>query len=172
MSAAICRKAFHYIRTGTKRQGRRKVALETTAGIPLLVLDTNVVLDWLVFVDARIQPVVDALESGRLRWVACPAMRQELVHMLGHASLARWSPDRPASLAHFDRLAELRPAPAANTHVGLRCSDADDQVFVDLALAEGARWLLTHDRALLRLARRATPRGLRILRPADWTLQT
>jgi len=172
MSAAICRKAFKYIRSGTKRQGRRHVAFEMTADTPVAVLDTNVVLDWLVFADTRIQPAVDALEAGRLRWVTCPAMRQELVHMLGHASLARWQPDRPTSLALFDRWAEIRPAPAADPSIGLRCSDADDQVFVDLALAEGARWLLTHDRALLKLARRAAPRGLRILRPADWTLQT
>lgn len=145
---------------------------ELAADAPRVVLDTNAALDWLVFADPRIQPVVDALEAGQVRWVSCPAVRQELVHMLGHASLARWSPDGPAALAHVDRLAEVRTAPPANPHGPLRCSDADDQVFVDLALAEGARWLLTHDRALLKLARRAALRGLRILRPADWTLQT
>ena len=144
----------------------------TAADTPRMVLDTNTVLDWLVFADPGIRPVVDALQAGRLHWVACPAMRQELAHMLGHASLARWSPDGPAALAQFDRLADLRPAPVPNPHVGLRCSDADDQVFADLALTEGARWLLTHDRALLKLARRAAAKGLHILRPADWALRT
>lgn len=148
------------------------MAQELAAGTQRVVLDTNAVLDWLVFRDPRIHPVVDALEAGRLRWVACPAMRRELAHMLGHASLARWSPDVPAALAQFDNLTEIRPDPVTNPHVGLRCRDADDQVFVDLALTEGARWLLTHDRALLKLARRAAAKGLRIVRPADWTLQT
>ena len=92
--------------------------------------------------------------------------------MLAHASLARWSPDAPAALAQFDRLAEMSATPVTNTYVGLRCRDTDDQVFIDLALAEGARWLLTHDRALLKLSRRASARGLRILRPGDWTAQT
>ena len=141
------------------------MAWEMTADTPRVVLDTNAALDWLVFGEARVQPVVDALQAGRLRWVACPAMRQELAHMLGHARLARWSPDAAAALTQFDRLAEIRPDPVTNPHVGLRCRDADDQVFVDLALAEGARWLLTHDRAVLKLARRAALQGLRITRP-------
>lgn len=141
---------------------------ELAASPPLVVLDTNAALDWLVFADHRIQHVVEALESGRLRWVACTAMRQELAHMLGHASLARWSPDPPVALSHFDRLARIRPTPVGAPHPRLRCTDADDQIFVDLAFAEGARWLLTHDRALLKLARRAALRGLRIARPVDW----
>ena len=146
--------------------------IPTVASDPLrVVLDTNTVLDWLVFADAGVQPLVDALQADRVHWVACPAMRQELIHMLGHVSLARWSPDAPAVLTQFDRLAEIRPDPVNNLHVGLRCRDADDQIFVDLALAEGARWLLTHDGALLKLARRAAARGLRISHPADWTLQ-
>ena len=48
----------------------------------------------------------------------------------------------------------------------LRCSDADDQMFIDLALAAGAQWLFTRDRALLRLARRASERGVVVLRPS------
>lgn len=137
-----------------------------------MVLDTNATLDWLVFADPRIQPVVDALEAGRLHWLASAAMRQELAHMLGHASLARWSPDTATALAHFDCLAQIRPCPPGHTQTRLRCSDPDDQVFIDLALAERANFLLTHDRALLKLARRAAPHGLRILRPADWTAHT
>jgi uncharacterized protein len=136
-----------------------------------VVLDTNALLDWLVFADPRIQPLVNALEGSHLHWVSCVAMRQELTHMLGHARLSRWSPDAAAALAQFDRLATVRPAPPANPHTRLRCTDADDQIFIDLALAEGARWLLTHDRALLKLARRAAPAGLRILRPAEWSFQ-
>ena len=146
--------------------------IEAAAHPPRIVLDTNAVLDWLVFRDPHIQPVVDALQAGRIRWVATAAIRLELAHMLGHANLSRWSPDAAASLAQFDRLATIRPAPLADPHTRLRCSDADDQIFIDLALADGARWLLTHDRALLKLARRAAPHGLQVLRPEDWAVQT
>jgi predicted nucleic acid-binding protein len=99
-------------------------------------------------------------------------MRAELAHMLGHRSLARWSPDATVAMANFDRLSWAHPTPVAQAPAGLRCSDADDQVFIDLALAERAQWLLTHDRALLKLARRAAALGLRIVRPADWAAQT
>lgn len=130
------------------------------------VLDTNVVLDWLVFRDPRAAPLAAALQGRRLRWLACAAMREELAHMLAHERLARWAPDAAAALACFDALAELPVA--TPPPVLLRCSDADDQIFVDLALAQGARWLLTHDRALLKLARRAAARGLAIVTPMRW----
>jgi uncharacterized protein len=131
------------------------------------VLDTNTVLDWLVFRDAAMAPVVAALEGGRLQWLACAAMRDELARTLAYRSLARWLPDSERTLATFDRHARLLPAPPpAPQH--LRCSDPDDQVFLELALAQGARWLLTHDRALLRLARRVRPLGLLIATPKNW----
>lgn len=129
-----------------------------------MVLDTNTVLDWLVFKDASMAPVVAALHDGTLRWLACPEMRTELVRTLAYRTLARWLPDTEYVLATFDRYADLLPAPPpAPQH--MRCSDPDDQVFLDLALANRAKWLLTHDRALLRLARRARPLGLLIVTP-------
>ena len=50
----------------------------------------------------------------------------------------------------------------------LRCTDADDQKFIDLALGYGARWLLSRDRAVLKLARRAQPLGLAVMTPDAW----
>jgi uncharacterized protein len=129
------------------------------------VLDTNVVLDWLVFRETRVAALAAALERGRLRWLATLPMRAELARMLVHANLRRWSPDVERALATFDRLAEMRASAAP---ARLRCTDPDDQAFIDLALAEPADWLITHDRALLKLARRALPHGVGILTPAAW----
>jgi predicted nucleic acid-binding protein len=141
-----------------------------TTAVPV-VIDTNVALDWLVFDDVAVRPLRHAVEARRLRWFAHPAMREELAHMLTHEDLARWAPDAAASLAHFDRLACVDPAlsrPA--TAPGLRCRDADDQVFIDLAVACGARWLFTRDRALLALARAAQVHGVQVLTPARWAV--
>lgn len=132
-----------------------------------MVLDTNTVLDWLVFRDAGMAPVVTAVQDGAMRWLACAAMREELTRTLSYRSLVKWQPDSEYALAMFDRHALLAPPPAASPPP-LRCSDPDDQVFLDLALAHGARWLLTHDRALLRLARRVRPLGLLITAPKNW----
>ena len=134
---------------------------------PAVVLDTNTVLDWLVFRDAAAAPLCAALESGALRWLACQRMRDELARTLGYRSLASWNPDSERVLSVFDCCAELHPEPPP-APLTLRCSDPDDQVFLDLALAHGVPWLLTHDRALLRLARRTRALGLCITTPGHW----
>jgi putative PIN family toxin of toxin-antitoxin system len=132
---------------------------------PAVVLDTNVSLDWLVFRDARVAPLAAAIEGGHVPWLACASMREELAHMLAHRTLAAWAPDRERALAIFDSMAQLQRAPPPRR---LLCSDPDDQVFIDLALAGRARWLVTHDRALLKLARRARTLGLIVLTPSAW----
>jgi predicted nucleic acid-binding protein len=93
-------------------------------------------------------------------------MRAELSHMLAHASLAHWAPDGERALASFDALAVLSAAPERPGP--LHCRDPDDQMFIDLALAASARWLLTRDKALLRLARRARTLGVEVTTPLRW----
>jgi predicted nucleic acid-binding protein len=134
--------------------------------IPRIALDTNVVLDWLVFCNPAVLPLVAAIEQNRVQWIACASMRTELARTLDYDNLARWAPDREQALAAFDAHALRMPEPA--TLPALRCSDPDDQVFIDLAAEAGARWLLTHDRALLRLARRARSLGVSITQPRLW----
>lgn len=134
---------------------------------PVAVIDTQAVLDWLVFEDASAAPWVAAVTTGALHWRASPRMRAELSNMLGHPRLARWNPRSELALAAFDRHAELVDEPVA-THTLLRCRDPDDQVFIDLAITHRAQWLLTRDKALLALARRARPLGTHILRPDAW----
>ncbi|MDP2007779.1 MAG: putative toxin-antitoxin system toxin component, PIN family [Rubrivivax sp.] len=132
-----------------------------------VVLDTNTVLDWLVFRDAGMAAVASAVQAGTVRWLACSRMRDELSRTLTYPTLAKWGPNSEQTLTIFDRHATLLPTPTiAPLH--LRCSDTDDQVFLDLALAHRASWLLTHDRALLRLARRARAHGLQVTQPRHW----
>lgn len=133
---------------------------------PGVVLDTNAVLDWLVFRDPGMRIWAEAIESRHLHWLACAAMRDELSRTLGYAQLARWQPEPEPVLAAFDRWSTCCVAPT-NAHAhGLTCSDPDDQIFLDLGLAQRARWLVTHDRALLRLARTVRRHGLTVVKPA------
>lgn len=138
---------------------------------PAAVLDSQVVFDWLVFRRASVQPVADAVTTGRLRWLASPALRDELGHVLGRGVLARYAPDEAAVWSAWDRFAQpCAQVPASGAALRLRCRDPDDQKFIDLALAHGARWLLSRDKAVLALARRARPFGLQILTPEAWAL--
>ena len=81
---------------------------------PSVVLDTHVVLDWLVFGDTRVQPLVQALTTGRLRWLGTARMRVELSHVLARSVLQPWSPDEQKVLVKglaFD----LKGRPADHT---------------------------------------------------------
>ncbi len=131
------------------------------------VLDTQVVLDWLVFQDPAAAMLAQAVEAGRLRWLTSAAMRAELWHVLDRGVAAAWRPDRAAIAAALDRLA-CRVEPGPLPLPGLRCTDPDDQMFINLALCTRSAWLFTRDRALLSLARRARPLGVEVIRPADW----
>lgn len=132
---------------------------------PCAVLDTNVVLDWLLFEDPSMAGLAAALAQRRSCWVATRQMRDEFSHVLASGLAAARGRDPAPLLAAWDRHVTLVPTAARHT---LRCRDGDDQMFVDLALAAGARWLVSRDRAVLALRRRADALGLKILRPADW----
>ncbi|MFT3819063.1 MAG: PIN domain-containing protein [Rubrivivax sp.] len=136
---------------------------------PAVVLDTNVVFDWLVFGNPAVAPVIEGIRTGRLRWLACAAMRDEAAWTLAHGSLATRVASLEQALTSFDTLVTWVDAPPTPAAPRLRCSDASDQMFVDLALQHRARWLLTRDRALLKLARRARAHGLAINAPERWT---
>lgn len=130
--------------------------------IALAVLDTNLVLDLLVFDDPACVPLREALARSQLRWIATAAMREELARVLGYplivTRLERTGRTAAEVLAVFDSHAqELPPAPAAPC----RCEDPDDQVFIDLAVAHGAR-LLSKDRAVLVLRKALAELGVKV----------
>jgi len=133
------------------------------------VLDTNVVLDWLVFRDPSCAALVETLEAGRARWICTTAMHDELMHVLDRGTLAAWKPDRAAIAAAHARWAEIMDIPGAPGVARLRCTDPDDQKFIDLAAQLGDACLLSRDRAVLKLARRARAAGFAILTPEAWS---
>lgn len=138
-----------------------------------LVLDTNVVLDWLYFRDHRCATLAHAIASGRVRWLASPAMRAELQHVLGRGIAGTWPGDAASTLQDWDRWAtSIEAAIEAPSTRTMRCTDPDDQKFIDFALQVRASALLTSDRALLKLARRAGACGLNILPVRAWRPQT
>ena len=125
-----------------------------------LVLDTNIVLDVFVFNDVAAQPVRDGLAAGQLDWIATPAMRVELERVLGYPQivprLAFYQLSAADVLAHFDARARLLPVPAK---APVTCSDADDQMFIDLAVAQRST-LLSKDKAVTSMARRLLALGV------------
>lgn len=131
-----------------------------------VVLDTNVVLDWLLFHDSAVDALATAVVHGQFRWITTACMRNEFAYVLSHGDWARWAPQPEAIWGAWERHAvTLDPQRPLGGAARLRCTDADDQPFVDLALCSGASRLYSRDRAVLKLARRARPYGLHIMQP-------
>jgi putative PIN family toxin of toxin-antitoxin system len=119
-----------------------------------LVLDTNVVLDLLVFGDPGSRRLAEGLRAGALHWLATAAMREELARVLSYPKLAPrvafHRGDAQQVLQDFDRQARVvEVAPRAS----LTCGDPDDQKFIDLAVAHRCV-LLSKDDEVLRMKKR------------------
>jgi predicted nucleic acid-binding protein len=135
---------------------------------PAIVLDSNVVLDWLVFGDPAVRPVAAAILQGQLRWIATDAMASELEHVLTSSKIKSRRYESARILDQWRACVQTVDAPVGAPPGTPRCTDPDDQKFIDLALAAGATALLSRDRAVLALAGAARRFGVRILTPAAW----
>lgn len=134
-----------------------------------VVLDTNVLVALYVFADSRFAQLREKIESGEWQALTNDACFNEFRRVLAYPMFALADAGQNRALHSYDasvtRLAgcELQQAAIASLP---RCRDRDDQKFLELARDGAADWLVTGDKALLRLARRDRLRGLfRILTP-------
>ncbi len=151
--------------TGAELQGSAPVF--SAAATRRVVLDTNVLVSLYVFADSRFAPLRARVESGEWQAITNAACFDEFRRVLGYPLFALSEEEQQNALATYGAEATcadttLPAAPAALP----RCTDRDDQKFLELARDAAADWLVTADKALLRLARRDRLRGLfRILTP-------
>ncbi|WP_291012798.1 putative toxin-antitoxin system toxin component, PIN family [Hydrogenophaga sp.] len=119
-----------------------------------LVLDTNIALDLFVFDDPASGALRTALAAVLVDWLVTDAMREELARVLGYPQIAQRLTRRAlapeAVLEAFDaRVCVVAEAPKAP----VTCQDADDQKFIDLAVAHRAT-LISKDAHILRMTKR------------------
>lgn len=126
------------------------------------VLDTNVLLDLWLFDDPSVRPLRAAIEAGSLRAMRSRDCDAEFADVLAREPFGLDDAARAEMLTRWARcsepIADVAPAP-------ITCSDPDDQKFLDAAFSARADWLLTRDKALLRLTRRAAAAGVHIASP-------
>jgi len=139
----------------------------------LIVIDSQSLFDWMVFRNPACARWDDALASTEWEWIFTFEMKGEFDFVAAKGFGERWPVDTAtvASLwTRHGRQVDAPPPPGAAAR--LHCTDADDQKFIDLAIAAGAHTLVTRDKALLRLARKALERhGVRICRPEAWSAE-
>ncbi|HEY0198176.1 MAG TPA: putative toxin-antitoxin system toxin component, PIN family [Rhodanobacter sp.] len=142
--------------------------------VPRIVLDTNVCLDLFVFRDPQCSHLLGALQRGVVQAVTREDCRDEWLRVLHYPQLPIDEAMRPGLVELFDRWIRLLPADALAVFDDdrlPRCGDPDDQKFLELALASGASWLLSKDKELLKLDRRASATGLFSIRlPQLWSI--
>jgi uncharacterized protein len=142
-----------------------------------LVLDTNVWLDWLVFADAGVAPIKDAVTRADAIVFISAASDAELTRVLGYplSGRALSAAAQTAALAQCRALAQSAQD-CTEPHVITtlpRCEDPDDQMFLELARDCRADLLITKDRDLLVLAtRKVTSLPFRILTPREFARDT
>ena len=130
----------------------------------ILVLDTNVWLDWVLFDDPAVTALKAAVQEGRAEIFIDASCEAELERVLAY-DLGKHSIDagkQAACLAECRRIAK-RVQNAAPIGALPRCPDPDDQMFLEAAAAARADFLVTKDRELLELARGRLP--FRVVQP-------
>ncbi|CAN7505974.1 putative toxin-antitoxin system toxin component, PIN family [Caballeronia sp. 15715] len=135
------------------------------------VLDSNVWIDILVFDDPITRPIRAALEAGTLQALIDARCLKELTYVLDYPQFARFAVNKSEALETVARLSQFvapEPPPADAPPLP-KCRDRDDQKFLELAHASKADWLVSKDRAVLKLAKRtARDFGFRIAQPAPF----
>ena len=138
---------------------------------PRIVLDTNVCLDLFVFRDPRWQHLLSAMQQDQVECVTSSSCRMEWTLVLNYKKLALTEIQQQTLLAEFDSLIQITPDVEATIKLPV-CRDKDDQKFLVLAHVAQADFLITKDKALLKLARKTTRLGLfTIASPETWTSQ-
>jgi putative PIN family toxin of toxin-antitoxin system len=135
-----------------------------------LVLDTNVVLDWLVFQDAGVETLRRGIESRRIAVVTYELALAELRRVLTYPQLRLDSAKQSAVFETYRARASLATVPQGYSPEQLmlppgfpRCRDPDDDHFLALTHHAGADALVSKDRAVLKLRKRARKFGVTIL---------
>jgi uncharacterized protein len=128
-----------------------------------LVLDTNVVIDWLVFDDEYLASFREQVRSRAVQVITHSPAFEELRRVLGYPEL-RLSAARQADvLAQYADLVSFFESDAVDLPDGFpRCRDPDDNPFLHLAWRARADALVSRDKALLKLAKRARKFGFQI----------
>ena len=134
-----------------------------------VVLDTNVLVSLYVFADDRFAKLRTRIESGEWQALTDDACFNEFRRVLAYPVFALADADQKRVLEAYGATVTRLACPGTRHTASAalpRCRDLDDQKFLELARDAAADWLLTGDKALLRLARRDKLRGLfQILTP-------
>ncbi len=127
-----------------------------------LVLDTNVVIDWLVFDDAYLASFREQVRARSVQVITHAPAVEELRRVLGYPELKLSTARQTAVLEQYAALVSFFESTVELPDGFPRCRDPDDDPFIRLAWQAGADALVSRDKAVLKLAKRARKFGFQI----------
>lgn len=132
---------------------------------PLVVLDTNVLLDILLFEDPNVQLIHFALQSGKIAAVGHFDSFYELADVISRPIFNLTESQQNKILQSWVQLHYLyRLELPAESY----CKDQDDDKFFNLAKAVGAKFLLSKDKKVLKAKGKAKRFGCLVIKPNDF----
>lgn len=132
-----------------------------------LVIDTNVLVSALIFKDSRHLPLREAWQQKRVTPLLSIATYRELKHVLGYPMFKLEDEQITEAVALVGPFIEWVTVDMQRAETLPKCSDRDDQKFLQVALCGNADALLSYDRALLKM-KRGLP--FPVLKPEAWSL--
>ncbi|MCX9158077.1 putative toxin-antitoxin system toxin component, PIN family [Niveibacterium sp. 24ML] len=117
-----------------------------------VLLDSNTVLALWLFRDPRLPRLREACEAGRFALLAREDTLEELRRVLAYVQFKVGADEQARLHTEYRSRVELLPALATDFLLP-KCRDADDQKFIELAFTGKADWLISRDKAVLRLGK-------------------
>lgn len=133
---------------------------------PHLVLDTNVILDLLVFKDPSTEPIRLLLDAQQVDAVRTPASMAELMDVIGRPTFKLSQEEQETIREAWESSARLLEN-AAIESAPFTCRDPDDQVFINMAYSIRPAFLLSKDLRVLELQAIAKRYGIEISKQYD-----
>ena len=119
--------------------------------VPVVVLDTNLLLSALVFSGGRLAALRTAWQAGRCVPLVSQATASELIRVLAYPKFKLSAVDREELLADYLPHCRSVRIPARLPKLP-QCRDANDQMFIELAAVGKADFLVIGDQDSLVLA--------------------
>ncbi len=126
-----------------------------------LVLDTNVILDLLVFKDPSTKPIRLLLDAKLVDAVRSEASMLELIDVIQRPSFKLSEEQQQAILKSWESSSRLLDV-VLIAQAPFTCRDLDDQVFLDMAYSLRPALLLSKDLRVLELQAIAKHHGVEI----------
>jgi putative PIN family toxin of toxin-antitoxin system len=128
---------------------------------PRLVLDTNVILDLLVFKDPSAEPIRLLLDTKQVDAVRSEASMLELIDVIQRPTFKLSREEQKMILQAWESVTRLLENSAIES-APFTCRDVDDQVFLDMAYSLRPALLLSKDLRVLELQATAQRHGIEI----------